>query len=146
LQQAESSGYPVLPGLVPRVLPPPALPTPQGDQAAASLEFVRRLPGGSCALDLDGTICFMNDAAATLLGAPAPDLMGTLPWVSLPWLDDPAVEDHYRDAVISRRETSFTALRPPDHWLSFHLFPSATGISVRILPADRPLTTDEPAP
>ncbi|AEN13439.1 MULTISPECIES: SpoIIE family protein phosphatase [unclassified Streptomyces] len=146
LQQAESSGYPVLPGALPRVLPPPAPPVPEAARAAASMEFVQRLPGGSCALDLDGTICFMNDAAAELLGAPVSELLGTLPWESLPWLDDPGVEDHYRDAVISRRQTSFTALRPPDDWLSFHLFPSATGISVRILPADRPHPTDEPAP
>ncbi|WP_069169608.1 PP2C family protein-serine/threonine phosphatase [Streptomyces griseus] len=146
LQQAEGSGYPVRPGSRPRVLPPPAPPVPGPVESAAAMEFVQRLPGGSCALALDGTLTFLTDAAAALLGAPATDLLGTLPWESLPWLDDPAVEDHYRAAVISRQQTSFTALRPPDRWLHFHLFPNATGISVRVLPATEPDPVGEPPP
>ncbi|MEU1124280.1 SpoIIE family protein phosphatase [Streptomyces sp. NPDC005899] len=144
LVQAESSGHPVRPGGHPRVLPPPAPPPPGPAEGAAAMEFVQRLPGGSCALALDGTITFLTGAAAELLGTPAAELLGTLPWVSLPWLDDPSVEDHYRAAVISRQQTSFTVLRPPDRWLSFHLFPNATGLSVRILPATRPDPADEP--
>ncbi|MFJ8752701.1 PP2C family protein-serine/threonine phosphatase [Streptomyces sp. NPDC102441] len=146
LQQADGSGYPVLPGSQPRVLPPPEPPAPGPAEATALSEFVRRLPGGSCSLAIDGTVVFLNDAAAALLGAPAEDIRGTLPWVSLPWLDDPAVEDHYRAAVISRQQASFTVLRPPDHWLSFHLFPNASGISVRIVPTSRPGPRDAPAP
>ncbi|MFD9498203.1 SpoIIE family protein phosphatase [Streptomyces sp. NPDC060035] len=138
MQQAEAAGHPVLPGTQPRVLPPPEPPVPDPAEGSAAMEFVRRLPGGSCALSLDGTITFLNPEAAELLGTRAADLLGTLPWVSLPWLDDPSVEDHYRAAVIGRQQTSFTALRPPDRWLSFHLFPNATGISVRIVPAVNP--------
>ncbi|WP_406144516.1 SpoIIE family protein phosphatase [Streptomyces sp. NBC_01012] len=146
LQQSESSGYPILAGAQPRVLPPPDPPTPGPGEAVATAEFVRRLPGGSCSLAIDGTVTFLNDAAADLLGAPADKVLGTLPWVSLPWLDNPAVEDHYRAAVISRQRISFNVLRPPDHWLSFHLFPNATGISVRIVPTKRPGPKDVPAP
>ncbi|WP_405666566.1 SpoIIE family protein phosphatase [Streptomyces sp. NBC_01166] len=146
LQQAEGSGYPVLPGALPRVLPPPEPPEPDTAEAAAAMEFVQRLPGGSCALAIDGTVTYLNDAAAELLGSRADDVCGTLPWVSLPWLHDPAVEDHYRAAVISRQQTSFTVVRPPDHWLAFHLFPTATGISVRILPTSEPGPTEFPAP
>lgn len=51
-------------------------------------------------------------------------------------MDTPAIEDHYRGAVISRLPRSFTALRPPDHLLRFELHPDDTGISVRITPAD----------
>ncbi|MFE9906905.1 SpoIIE family protein phosphatase [Streptomyces clavifer] len=138
LQQAESMGFPVLPGSRPRVLAPPEPPVPEPAEAAAALEFIGRLPGGSCALALDGSITFLNDAAADLLGVGAADLLGTLPWMTLPWMDDPAVEDHYRAAVIGRQQTSFTTLRPPDRWLSFHLFPNSSGISVRITPADGP--------
>ncbi|MFJ6854563.1 SpoIIE family protein phosphatase [Streptomyces sp. NPDC091271] len=146
LHQAESSGYPVLPGALPRVLPPPEPPEPDPAEAAEAAEFVQRLPGGSCALALDGTVTYLNDAAAALLGSRAEDVCGTLPWVSLPWLHDPAVEDHYRAAVISRQQTSFTVVRPPDQWLAFHLFPTATGISVRILPTTEPGPANVPAP
>ncbi|MEU1485385.1 GAF domain-containing SpoIIE family protein phosphatase [Streptomyces sp. NPDC005752] len=146
LQQAESSGHPVLPGALPRVLPPPEPPAPGPAEAAAVAEFVRRLPGGSCSLAIDGTVVFLDEDAAGLLGVRAEDVLGTLPWASLPWLNNPAVEDHYRAAVISRQQTSFTVLRPPDQWLSFHLFPNATGISVRIVPAIRPGPRDLVAP
>ncbi|GGZ15812.1 PAS sensor protein [Streptomyces nitrosporeus] len=144
LQQAEAGGFPVVPGSSPRVLAPPPFSEPGEGEGAVALEFVRRLPGGSCALNLDGTICFLDGAAAALLGADPSGLLGTLPWESLPWLDDPAVEDRYRDTVVSREPVSFTVLRPPDHWLSFHLYPSATGISVRILPAVEPDAPREP--
>ncbi|MFE9723965.1 SpoIIE family protein phosphatase [Streptomyces sp. NPDC005794] len=146
LQQTEADGYPVVPGASPRVMPPPEPAVPDPDKAAAAVEFVQRLPGGSVALALDGTITYLNDAAAALLGTRTDDVCGTLPWVSLPWLHDPAVEDHYRAAVISRQQTSFTVLRPPDLWLSFQLFPNATGISVRILPSSEPGLTEVTAP
>ncbi|MER5894198.1 SpoIIE family protein phosphatase [Streptomyces sp. NPDC001876] len=146
MQQSESSGYPVLPGTQPRVLPPPEPPVPDPAEGTAAMEFVRRLPGGSCALKMDGTVSFLTPSAAELLGARPEDVLGTLPWVSLPWMDNPAIEDHYRAAVFSRQQTSFTALRPPDRWLSFHLFPNATGISVRILPAVKPEPADSPLP
>ncbi|MFF4166386.1 PP2C family protein-serine/threonine phosphatase [Streptomyces sp. NPDC001741] len=146
LRQSASNGYPIVAGSQPRVLPPPEPPEPDPVEAAAVMEFVQRLPGGSCALALDGTVTYLNDAAAALLGAPADEVHGTLPWVSLPWLHDPSVEDHYRAAVISRQKTSFTVLRPPDQWLSFQLFPNATGISVRIMPTSEPGPVDAPAP
>jgi serine phosphatase RsbU (regulator of sigma subunit)/PAS domain-containing protein len=102
--------------------------------ALAAADFAERLPGGSVALDLAGRITFVTRAAADLLGRGADDLLGTLPWQSLPWLDDPVYEDHYRSAVISREPTSFVALRPPNRWLDFRLYPDASGISVRITP------------
>lgn len=62
----------------------------------------------------------------------------TLPWQSVRWLDDPACEDSYRAAVISREPVSFSACRPPNHWLDIHLYPDASGISARIVPAGAP--------
>ncbi|MGW4227417.1 SpoIIE family protein phosphatase [Streptomyces bauhiniae] len=94
--------------------------------------MVARLPYGLVSLDLHGRIGHVNSAAAELLGRPAAELLGTLPWVSVPWLNDPLYEDRYRAALISRRPTSFVALRPPGHWLSFRLYPGSTGVSVRI--------------
>ena len=75
---------------------------------------------------------FANAAAAELLGVPVSGLLGTQLWASVPWLNDPVYEDRYRAALISQHITSFVALRPPGEWLSFRLYPSTTGMSVRI--------------
>ncbi|MFF4490622.1 SpoIIE family protein phosphatase [Streptomyces sp. NPDC001544] len=103
--------------------------------AMAAADFVERLPGGSCALDLEGRFTYVSSGACELLGREAGRLLGTLPWESLRWLDEPSHEDRYRAAVISREPVSFTACRPPDQWLDFHLYPDPSGISVRIVPS-----------
>lgn len=135
LDQAAGRGHPLLSGAEPLVLTPARLRTPDPAEAMAAYDFAERLPTGCCSLDLDGKITFLNSAAADLLGAGTADLLGSRPWERLRWLGDPIFEDRYRTAVISRRPTTFTALRPPDRWLSFQLQPGATGISVRITPA-----------
>ncbi|MEU1892783.1 SpoIIE family protein phosphatase [Streptomyces pristinaespiralis] len=134
LEEAAETGSPVH-GRGPRILPVTA-GRPVATPVLAAADFAERLPGGSCSLDLEGRITFLSSGAAELLGGDAGQLLGTLPWQSLPWLDDPSYEDRYRAAVISREPVAFTACRPPDRWLDFHLFPDASGISVRILPSD----------
>ncbi|MFF3286983.1 SpoIIE family protein phosphatase [Streptomyces sp. NPDC003023] len=118
--------------------PPHIVPVESGRRAVppgpAAADFAERLPGGSCSLDLEGRLTFISSGAAEMLGSDAGRLMGTHPWQSLPWLDDPTYEDRYRAAVISREPVAFTACRPPDQWLDFHLYPDASGISVRIIP------------
>ncbi|MDG9719484.1 SpoIIE family protein phosphatase [Streptomyces sp. DH24] len=94
--------------------------------------MVSRLPYGLCSLDLHGRVTFANPAAAELMGAQVGELLGTPLWVSVPWLNDPVYEDRYRAALISQHTTSFVALRPPGDWLSFRLYPSTTGLSVRV--------------
>ncbi|MFF9488842.1 SpoIIE family protein phosphatase [Streptomyces sp. NPDC014676] len=94
--------------------------------------MVSRLPYGLCSLDLHGRVGFANAAAAELLGVPADRLLGAQMWASVPWLNDPVYEDRYRAALFSQHVTSFVALRPPDEWLSFRLYPGTTGLSVRI--------------
>nr|WP_155073013.1 SpoIIE family protein phosphatase [Streptomyces taklimakanensis] len=135
LGHAADSGHPVLPGPRPHVLTRPRTHVPGRSEALAAADFAERLPGGCCSLRMDGRIAFVDSAAAELLGADIGELLGTLPWRVLPWLDGPAFEDRYRAALVGRQPTSFTALRPPDRWLSFQLFPDATGISVRVFPA-----------
>ncbi|MFK4107058.1 SpoIIE family protein phosphatase [Streptomyces sp. NPDC019531] len=94
--------------------------------------MVARLPYGLCSLDLDGRVSFANAAAAELIGAPVSQLLGSQLWAAVPWLNDPVYEDRYRAALISQHSTSFVALRPPGDWLSFRLYPSTTGLSVRV--------------
>ena len=60
------------------------------------------------------------------------ELLGSQLWAAVPWLNDPVYEDRYRAALLSQHATSFVALRPPGDWLSFRLYPSTTGLSVRI--------------
>ncbi|MFY7626674.1 SpoIIE family protein phosphatase [Streptomyces sp. NY05-11A] len=94
--------------------------------------MVARLPYGMCSLDLSGRVGFANAAASEMLGVPVSGLLGTQLWAAVPWLNDPVYEERYRAALISQDATSFVALRPPSEWLSFRLYPSITGLSVRI--------------
>ncbi|KOT42615.1 PAS/PAC sensor protein [Streptomyces caelestis] len=138
LQESADRGDPLLPTGRPRTLP---LPLPKGrtvppDEAAAITAFVDRLPGGSCALDMDGRITFVTPTAVDLFGVGPDELVGALPWEALPWMDVPQVEDRYRAALVSNRPQTFTVLRPPDTWLAFELYPDPSGVSVRITGAD----------
>ncbi|MFF4112923.1 PP2C family protein-serine/threonine phosphatase [Streptomyces sp. NPDC001714] len=110
--------------------PPSGVAGTLGTVEAARM--VGRLPYGLASLDLYGRVAFANAAAAELLGVPVDDLLGTQPWVSVPWLNDPMYEDRYRAALISQHVTSFVALRPPGDWLSFRMYPSTTGLTTRI--------------
>ncbi|MFF8103002.1 SpoIIE family protein phosphatase [Streptomyces sp. NPDC016640] len=100
--------------------------------AVEAARMVSRLPYGLCSLDLDGRVGFANPAAAELLDVSVSRLLGAQLWASVPWLNDPVYEDRYRAALFSQHVTSFVALRPPGEWLSFRLYPSTTGLSVRI--------------
>ncbi|MEU2432079.1 SpoIIE family protein phosphatase [Streptomyces sp. NPDC007861] len=143
LQQASDQGTPLLPASEPQILPPSRSRTTDRGETLEAVEFIERLPMGCWALDLDGRITYSNAAAAELVGAGAADVMGTRPWESLPWLQGPDFEERYRAAVLSHRPTSFTALHPPDQWLTFHLYPGASGISVHIIA--RPAGQETPA-
>ncbi|KJK53847.1 SpoIIE family protein phosphatase [Streptomyces sp. NRRL F-4428] len=138
LRQAGDNGRLLLPADPPRVLPPPASRVPEPDEALAAAGFAERLPVGCCAMNLDGRITFINSAAADLVGAGVAALRGARPWEVLPWMREPVFEDQYRAAVVSRQPASFTALRPPDTWLTFRLHPDDSGISVHITPAAGP--------
>ncbi|MFE5964592.1 SpoIIE family protein phosphatase [Streptomyces sp. NPDC056463] len=141
LRRAADAGHPVRPPTYPVMLRPLPPPTPGPAEAAAAMAFIRRLPGGNCALDLNGTITFITAEAAEMLGAPVSQLRGAMPWEALPWMDTPVIEDHYRAAAISRLPRSFTAAPPSGRHLRFDLHPDDTGISVRITP----VTLDESA-
>lgn len=117
---------PIRPG--PRPVPV-TLPGGAADPLAAT---VARLPDGVCSLDLDGRLVLVTPQAARLLGRPAEQLLGARPWALLRWLRDPIYEYHYRAAMISGEPSSFVALRPPDRWLSFRIYPDPFGVTVRV--------------
>ncbi|WP_328875780.1 SpoIIE family protein phosphatase [Streptomyces sp. NBC_00287] len=131
LARALEDSVPLLPE--PDLLGGPGLAGAAGTLGSVeSARMVARLPYGLCSLDLHGRISFANAAAAELIGVPVSRLLGTQLWASVPWLNDPVYEDRYRAALMSQQSTSFVALRPPGDWLSFRLYPSTSGLSVRI--------------
>ncbi|MFE2139761.1 SpoIIE family protein phosphatase, partial [Streptomyces sp. NPDC059466] len=140
LRQASDRGHPVLPGREPRMLPGPLGRVTGATEAQAAADFTERLPEGCCGLDLTGRIAYLTTAAADLVGVERSVLLGARPCDALPWLDSLGFEDRYRAAVVSGQPTSFTALCPPDRQLSFHLYPDASGLSIRITPAPSPRT------
>ncbi|MGW1671355.1 SpoIIE family protein phosphatase [Streptomyces sp. NPDC002324] len=112
----------------------------------AAADLLQRMPVGALGFDLQGRITYLNDAAAQLLGRRADRLLGTLPWQSVPWLDDPVHEDHYRTAVFTREAVAYTALHPPDHWLDIRLYPDDSGISALVSPHVDRQSADTAAP
>ncbi|MER6950189.1 SpoIIE family protein phosphatase [Nonomuraea sp. NPDC000554] len=132
LRQAADRGRPVLPGPRPRLLNPARARSAGPKQALAAMDCLNRLPESCAALDLDGRVTFISAAAAGLLGCPAADVLGRVPWEVLPWLRDPAFEDRHRAAVVSQQVTSWTARHPDGQKLTFHLYPDPSGVSLRI--------------
>ncbi|MEU1535054.1 PAS domain-containing protein [Streptomyces fagopyri] len=146
LQQASDRGNPVLPGFQPRVLPGLRTPSLALDEARAGAEFAERLPEGCCALNLEGRITYVTATAARLVRVDRTHLLGARPCDALPWLDNLLFEDRYRAAVVSGQPTFFTALCPPDQRLSFHLYPDASGLSIRITTSAAPTRHDPDVP
>ncbi|GGT22669.1 hypothetical protein GCM10010254_48860 [Streptomyces chromofuscus] len=131
LERAAAESRPVLPEPDLLVAPPTGgVAGTLGTVEAARM--VARLPYGLVSLDLHGRITFASAAASELIGVPTGRLLGTQLWAAVPWLNDPVYEDRYRAALMSQQSTSFVAVRPPGDWLSFRLYPSTTGLSVRI--------------
>ncbi|MFF5340301.1 SpoIIE family protein phosphatase [Streptomyces althioticus] len=145
LERAAEHGLPLAPE-------PDLLAAPVVGGAAGSLgtveaaRMVSRLPYGLCSLDLHGRVAFANAAASDLLGVAPDRLSGAHLWAAVPWLNDPVYEDRYRAALFSQHDTSFVALRPPDTWLSFRLYPSTTGISMRVCRAGAVTEMNRAAP
>ncbi|MFD0318834.1 SpoIIE family protein phosphatase [Streptomyces flavalbus] len=152
LERAAREGLPVRPE--PDLLAAPLIGSASGTLGSVeATRMVSRLPYGLCSLDMQGRITFANPTVADLLGVPLERLLGTQLWASVPWLNDPVYEDRYRAALFSQQATSFVALRPPGDWLSFRMYPSRTGLSVRIsraravaeLARDAPRSGDGPS-
>ncbi|MGW6918279.1 SpoIIE family protein phosphatase [Kitasatospora sp. NPDC054939] len=109
-----------------------------GRSAPGAAGFADRLPGASMALDLNGRTTFLSTGAARLLGARPDDLYGRRPWQVLSWLENPALEEQCRRAVISREPAGCIVRHPDGSWLRVRFFADADGISVRITSASSP--------
>jgi serine phosphatase RsbU (regulator of sigma subunit)/PAS domain-containing protein len=144
LLRASDEGSPVRPGSELRALD--ARPSGHWEQAEAQAGagLTERFLDGYLALDLDGRVTFLNRRSTELLGAGREDLLGSRPWEALPWLHDPAYENPYLASLFSRLPTSFIAQRPPDRWLSFRLYPDASGVSMHITNTEAPTGEQRP--
>ncbi|WP_049573943.1 SpoIIE family protein phosphatase [Streptomyces sp. SBT349] len=136
LRQAADRGHPLRPGPSPRILATPRAQVPGPLKGTEALAFVDRLPGGCCGLDLNGEITFVDATAAELLGTRESELLGSLPWEVLPWLDGPAFEDRSRAGAVSREPQSLTVQHPSGRWLELQCHGDESGTSVYITPTD----------
>ncbi|MFD6890146.1 SpoIIE family protein phosphatase [Streptomyces sp. NPDC059957] len=133
---------------------PVCLPGPGAadDPAAGARAAVDRLDLAVLAVDRQGVIGFTNSlartAATTLLGSDGAELTGRLLWEALPWLGNPAYEDHFRAVFLAPAPVHFQAARqrgpePSPHWLSVGLHPGIGGITVTIAGAEPPAYAPE---
>ncbi|MFJ2579296.1 SpoIIE family protein phosphatase [Kitasatospora aureofaciens] len=104
----------------------------------AAAAAVERLCEGVFSLDPDGRISYANRGVEPLLHVARDELIGHHPWKVLPWLGDPFYENRYRAAVVSQQPMTFLAVRPPDGWLAFSLYPDAHGVTGRVVAAEAP--------
>lgn len=132
-------GPPQAPRPVPRTRP-----ARQPGGADAEAELVDRLPGSYCAVDTAGRITFAGAAAAGLAGRDVRDLPGLSLWEAFPWLDDPVFAERYRAAVLSRQTACATVERAEHQRVACHLYPDASGVSLRLAPAGPADTADRP--
>ncbi|MFD8881571.1 GAF domain-containing SpoIIE family protein phosphatase [Streptomyces erythrochromogenes] len=121
---------------------PVCVPGPAPEAGAAGARgAVDRLAQAVLSLDRQGRIGFVNSAAERLLGLGGGHLYGRLLWEALPWLGQPAHDDHFRAVFMSSEPVHFSARRgrhPPGEWLSVGLYPASDGVTLTIGTADPP--------
>ncbi|MCX5588559.1 SpoIIE family protein phosphatase [Streptomyces erythrochromogenes] len=121
---------------------PVCVPGPEPEAGAAGARgAVDRLAQAVLSLDRQGRIGFVNSAAERLLGIGGGHLYGRLLWEALPWLGQPAHDDHFRAVFMSSEPVHFSARRgrhPPGEWLSVGLYPASDGVTLTIGTADPP--------
>jgi serine phosphatase RsbU (regulator of sigma subunit)/PAS domain-containing protein len=81
--------------------------------ASVADEAADLLPDGVFCLDRLGVVVYANPRAERLLGRPRGELLGRALWEGVPWLNQPACEDHLRGALLSPDPVHFDVRRPP---------------------------------
>ncbi|MFI6035062.1 SpoIIE family protein phosphatase [Streptomyces sp. NPDC051315] len=110
------------------------------------------LPEGVFCLDRLGLIVYANPRAAHLLGAERSRLLGRSLWEAVPWLNQPACDEHLRGALLSPEEPVHFHVRRPGpadedrgsgprpyegDWLSVAVFPGPDLLTCTAVPANR---------
>ncbi|WP_405392774.1 SpoIIE family protein phosphatase [Streptomyces sp. NBC_01102] len=102
-----------------------------------------RIPRGMLSHDRLGRITYVNRLAEEVLGRSRAELIGRILWEALPWLADPAYEDHHRAALFSDDPVYFLARRSATEWLNVAMFPGRDGVTMTLSDARRPDYTPE---
>ncbi|MEU3352825.1 SpoIIE family protein phosphatase [Streptomyces sp. NPDC037389] len=118
----------------PRVVPVHPGAARPGQPALAAADLVERLPAGALALDREGHVTFVDNAAVELLGRTPGQLLGSVLWETVPWLWNASCAESYRAAWLGGAPAALGVVRPPDRPLNLRLYPDAGGISVLITP------------
>ncbi len=107
------------------------------------------LPDGVFCLDRLGMIVYANPSAARLLRRPRTEMLGRSLWEAVPWLNQPAYEDHLRGALLSPDPVHFHVRRPStpepaptpdpygDDWLAMSLYPGPDLLTCTVRPGHR---------
>ncbi|MCX5149287.1 SpoIIE family protein phosphatase [Streptomyces sp. NBC_00320] len=135
-----ATGQPVLWKGDPVCVPPP-------DTAQGAREAVERLTLSVLSVDRQGRIRYVNHSAARLLGMDPAELRGRVVWEAVPWLGQPAYEDHFRGVFMSGEPVRFPARRgrqPDGDWVTVDLYPGPDGVTVTIGAADPPVYAPGP--
>ncbi|MGC9540420.1 SpoIIE family protein phosphatase [Streptomyces sp. UG1] len=105
-----------------------------------------QLPDGVFCLDRLGSVVYANPHAARLLRRSRTELLGRTLWEGVPWLDQPAVEDHLRVALLAPDPVHFHVRRPsvPERepadrpfggdWLALSVYPGPDLLTCTIRP------------
>lgn len=102
-----------------------------------------RIPRGVLSHDRLGRITYVNRLAEEVLGRSRAELIGRILWEALPWLADPAYEDHHRAALFSDDPVYFLARRSATEWLNVAMFPGRDAVTMTVSDAGRPDYTPE---
>ncbi|MGP4010526.1 SpoIIE family protein phosphatase [Streptomyces sp. 4N124] len=108
------------------------------------------LPDGVFCLDRLGLVVYVNLRATQLLRRSREELLGRSLWEAVPWLNQPACEDHLRSALLAPDPVHCHVRRPADDggefegdWLALSVYPGPDHLTCTLQPAGR--ITDSPA-
>ncbi|MFG2127386.1 SpoIIE family protein phosphatase [Streptomyces sp. NPDC048751] len=109
-------------------------------EAAADL-----LPDGVLCLDRLGVVGYANPRAAELLRRPRAELVGRSLWEGVPWLRQPAYEEHLRAVLLSDQPAHFHVRRPSGQeeqpaesdWLALSVYAGTDILTCTVRPSSR---------
>lgn len=110
------------------------------------------LPEGVFCLDRLGLVVYANPRAAHLLGMSRARLLGRAVWEGVPWLHQPAFEDHLRGALLSPDPVHFQVRRPATDegqeyegdWLALSVYPGPDILTCTVVPSNRMAEPSDP--